>query len=198
MEKLMADKHMERHTLLVIRERKQEPKWALVYHIILYHIILPGLICHVEPSFHLASSMSGSKMSAPAGGNEGRPEEVKSHPFRQDQEAVTITSIRSPPTRTSLYLVARDAGKCALCRHFLNHSYSSIGEKNVIGAKPEVSTSTENYIQCPMINHKSFPGESDGKESDRTLLGKTSRFSSIAHNSQELETTPNVHQQMSG
>ena len=37
--------------------------------------------------------------------------------------------------------------------------------KNVIGAKPEVSTSTENYIPYPVINHKSVPGGSDGKES---------------------------------
>ena len=49
--------------------------------------------------------------------------------------------------------------------HFLNRSYSSTGERNVIGAKPEVSTSTENYIQYPMISHKSIPGGSDGKES---------------------------------
>ena len=118
MENLIADTHMERHTLLVTREWKWEPRWALIsYYIILYYIILyyQGWYGHAEPSFHLASSPSGSKMSAPAGGKGGRPEEVKCHPFRQDQEAVAIASIRSPPTRTCFWRVPSCKGCWEMC-----------------------------------------------------------------------------------
>ena len=163
METLVADKRMERHTLLVIREWKWEPQWALIK----LHYITRADTAKRNHLFILLLLPQGPRcllQLVVKGEGRRRSNLIPSGKTKQLWPLPPLGVLRPEPP-FGVYLAAKNAGKWALCGHFLNRSYSSTGEKNVIGAKPEVSTSTENYIQYPMISHKSIPGGSDGKES---------------------------------
>ena len=126
MENLIADTHMERHTLLVTREWKWEQRWALIsYYIILYYITRADTAMQ-NHLFILLLLPQGPRclLQLVVKGEGLRRSNVIPSGKTKRLWPLLPSGVLPPEPASGEYLVAKDAGKCALCGHFLNHSYS--------------------------------------------------------------------------